>query len=215
MFKYVAKKGNNLKDYSKEVAQVDRIVEESKEIKNMAKQVFNYKEKIKDAKVENFKEAKERMGLSDVDILESLYSMTKMFYISFYISIPVFCLMIYFVATLELMSAGITLAVLGILLANCFKFSFRAFQIRKKSLCPVSDWLAAKKEWLPPKMTEKDFFQMKSVADEKEKKRIQKSKEELKKIQEEFAENEKNLEQRQKYFEGLKDEAKDWVWTDN
>lgn len=174
MFKYVSKKSKDLKNYSKEISQFDKILEESQEIKNMASSLFNHKEKIEAAKVETFKEAQERNGLSNADIVEKMYEMNKMFYVCLYCIYPVLILLIYFIIKLNFLSAMITLVVIGILGANAFKFSFRYFQFKHKSLCPVSDWVHARSEWIPKRMSEKQMFKLKNQESLKDKEEYEK-----------------------------------------
>lgn len=201
MFKYVSKKSKDLKNYSKEISQFDKILEESQEIKNMASSLFNHKEKIEAAKVETFKDAQERNGLSNADIIEKMYEMNKMFYICFYCICAVSILLIYFMIVFNFLSAMITLVVIGILGANAFKFSFRYFQFKHKSLCPVSDWLQSKNEWIPKRMSEKEMFKLKNDEVLKDKEEQEKF---LKQLEEDRKKRELLSQQTYDFYESLK-----------
>lgn len=213
MFKYVAKKGKNLKEYSKEISQIDKVLDETKEIKNMATSLFSHKEKIEKAKVETFKEAQKRNGLSNADIIEKTYDLNKMFYVCFYSIIMVFFIFIYFLISFHFLSALMTLVVIAILGANAFKFSFRFFQFKNKSLCPVSDWLNSRGSWIPKRMTQADMFLLKNEALQQDKdeeiQRVQKEKEEYEKflaqLQKEKEEYEIVSKKTDEFFQLLKD----------
>lgn len=201
MFKYVSRKSKDLKNYSKEISQFDKILEESHEIKNMASSLFNHKEKIETAKVETFKEAQERNGLSNADIIEKMYEMNKMFYVCFYCICAVSLLLIYFLVVFNFLSAMITLVVMGILAANAFKFSFRFFQFKHKSLCPVSDWIKASNEWKPKRMSEGEMFKLKNEESLKDKEEQQNF---LKKLEEDRIKRELLSKETYDFYESLK-----------
>ena len=49
----------------------------------------------------------------------------------------------------NIMGGIATLSILCICLANSFRFSFRAFQIKHQKLCTVKEWFDRGNEWFP------------------------------------------------------------------
>lgn len=170
MFEFIKRKGSDVKNYSKKILQTDNIIEQHREIKQMAGQIFNVKDKIKNAKVETFIEAKNRLQLTDVDLLTKRRQLANLFYTNLFLSFCILILTFYFILYSKQYLSGImTLTVLGISLANCFKFSFRYFQIKHKVLCPVSDWVKKSKEWAPAPVTEEDIVKLRAKIRNQEK----------------------------------------------
>lgn len=159
-----------VRNYAKEVTQLDYVKEQNKEILKTAKKVYlGSNDLIKSANVENFEEAKKRLNVDAVDIMEKRKEMAIQFYVYFALSILIFFLIIYFLFFQKsFMSALIAMSVLGICLANCFKYSFRSFQLKIEKLCPVSDWVANKDEWFPELIGEDKIFEKRrQVKDER------------------------------------------------
>lgn len=138
---FFSRKASNFTRYSKNVTNYDYVVEETKNIKNTMVKVFGTQHYLKNAKVETFKEAQIRLGITEMEVMEVYRGLCVSFYTYAAISITLFFLLIYILFFLKvLLTALMVLTVLGISLANCFKYSFRAFQFKHRKLCPVSDW---------------------------------------------------------------------------
>jgi hypothetical protein len=149
IFNWSKKKGTDAVDYGKKIVGADDIKESFSYIKQMA-QIINPKNAIKNAKKETFLQAKERLKVTDLEIIANYRNMVYGFYISFFFALICFLGIIYnlFIQK-SIFSALSMLAVLSICLANCFKFSFRSFQIKHQKLCAVKDWWERAGEWFP------------------------------------------------------------------
>jgi hypothetical protein len=150
LFNWAKTKTNNAKDVGKKVIGVKEIQASSGYIANMANVLLNPKNATKNAKKETFLQAKERLKVTDLEIITNYKNMVYGFYISLFFAVICFSGMIYnlFIQK-SIFSALTTLAILGVCLANCFKFSFRAFQIKHQKLCAVNDWWNRAAEWFP------------------------------------------------------------------
>ena len=69
MFGWLKKKSKKIVNDSGDLIGVKSIINNSAEIKDMAKNVFSPKEQIKNAREETFKEAKERLQVTDSDLV--------------------------------------------------------------------------------------------------------------------------------------------------
>lgn len=118
-------------------------------IKDLASDAFSPKNLIKNAKVENFEKAIADRGLTDFDLISLYKNYSMIFYISIVAMAICFGFSIYLsLVNFSILMLGSLLSIMLVCGANAFKFSFRAFQIKHRKLCSVSDYLA-KKEFFP------------------------------------------------------------------
>lgn len=150
LFNWAKTKTGNVKDLSKKVVGTDEIKDSSNYIAQMANILLNPKNATKNAKKETFSQAKERLKVTDLEIITNYKNMVYGFYISlFFASICFFGMLYNLFVQKSIFSAFSMLAILTVCLANCFKFSFRAFQIKHQKLCAVKDWWDRAGEWFP------------------------------------------------------------------
>lgn len=147
---WAKRKGSDAKEYAKKIVGTEDIKKSSEDIKKMAKVILSPKKAIENSKKETFIQAKERLKVSDTDISNNYKNMVYGFYISFAFGVLCFIGILHslFVRA-NILSALSMLAILGICLANSFKFSFRAFQIKHQKLCSVKEWWDRAGEWFP------------------------------------------------------------------
>lgn len=120
------------------------------EIKKMAKSLLSPKETIKNSRTETFQEARSRLGIIDADLIRTYKNFSLIFYISLAFSIFCFCGALYYLFVPQsIISAFAMISIMLLCLANSFKYSFRAFQIKHQRLCSVKDWWERSDEWLP------------------------------------------------------------------
>lgn len=154
MFKWIKNKVgssiNNTKLTSEKLIGVDRIKESSNEIKNMSKHILTPNELIKNAKVESFSEAMKRLGVKDDNLILNYKNFTYICYSSLFFSLVSFSFIFYQLFIKQSLLSSIPgFAILIFCLANAFKFSFRAFQIKHQKLCTVKEWYERTEEWIP------------------------------------------------------------------
>lgn len=143
--KFFSTKVSNLTKYSKDVVQYEYVKEQNQDFKNTAIKIFGTKEILKNAKTESFNDARERLGLTEFDILELYKGLSISFYTYVVITLLLFFFSIYILFFLKnLISALVIITLIGVCLANCFKYSFRSFQVKNRKLCPVNDWYSSK-----------------------------------------------------------------------
>ncbi len=149
LFDWAKKKGSNAKEESKKLLGTEEIKKNASFIASMAKVLFNPKETTKNAKQETFMEAKKRLNINEADLIKVYKNHVWSFYLSLLFAL--FCLFVLLINVFSFNFVGIfsSLAILLVCLSQCFKFSFRAFQIRHQKLCPVSDWTKRPAEWFP------------------------------------------------------------------
>lgn len=205
---FIGKKVSSFSNYSKDVVGYDYLKEQNKELKNTAQKLFGTKEQLKNAKTESFSSAKKRLGLSDVDLVVKYSDMSKLFYTNLGIIGVLFLIILYMLYQGLFFQSLITLTLVGVCCANCFKYSFRCFQIKNKKLCPVSDW--AKKGDYFPVLTISGVFTLEdeSLGEEEEEEIIELSGEEKKKIEE--AINLEIKEMKKSFDEKLKEEEEEY-----
>jgi hypothetical protein len=72
------------------------------------------------------------------------------FYTSLFFTLMCFSGILYNLFIQKSILSALTMsAILSLCLANCFKFSFRAFQIRHQKLCSAKEWWDRAGEWFP------------------------------------------------------------------
>lgn len=144
------KKGKDSVEYGKENINYKELSGTAKEIKSMAKVVLSPTEQIKNAKKENFQTAKERLRITDIDLIQVYRNYALICYISLLFTLVCFFGILYNLFILKSIINSLSmLSIMLLCLANSFKFSFRAFQIKHQKLCSVKEWWDRASEWLP------------------------------------------------------------------
>lgn len=120
------------------------------DIKQMWVKVLSPKDAIKNARQETFREATTRLGLTEIDLIQNYSVCSYIFYIALFFTGICFIGAIYelFVKH-NVFSAMAVLSIMSWCLANSFKYSFRAFQIKHRKLCSVKEWWVRENEWFP------------------------------------------------------------------
>lgn len=149
LFDWAKKKGSSAAEEGKKYLAVEEIKKNASFIQSMAKILFNPKETIKNSKKETFLEAKKRLNLSEVDLIRVYKNNVWSFYISLIFGFICLFLLLTNIFKFNFIGFFTSLSVLLLCLVQCFKFSFRAFQIRHQKLCPVGDWTKRPSEWFP------------------------------------------------------------------
>ena len=147
MFGWIKKKGLNSVDYGKKVIAADEIKKNASDIKDMASILLK---PTKSTKVETFNDAKKRLNVNDSELIQVYKNYVYSFYVSLVFGIISFTLLMkYLFMDNNIMGGIATLSILCICLANSFRFSFRAFQIKHQKLCTVKEWFDRGNEWFP------------------------------------------------------------------
>ncbi len=149
MFGWFKKKAGSIKDYGAEVTNTKEIKTTFDNIKDMANNNLN-PYKVKEGKKETFEQAMSRFKTTESDLIAIYKNLVYGFYISLFFVIT--CILTTFYSLFIAKTFFGAFAGLGIALfclANCFRFSFRAYQIRHRKLCDVKDWWDNSSEWLP------------------------------------------------------------------
>ncbi len=145
-FGFIKRKGSENKEYAANIAGWKNIKKGGEDIIDMA-QVLKQKPAV--GITENFQDAKQRLNVSDRDIMETykFYSIT--FYGSLFILIFSIVFFGYGIFTLSLTKILGGVAGMSIGGANAFQYSFRCFQLKHQKLCSHQDWFKRKHEWFP------------------------------------------------------------------
>lgn len=147
---WIKNKGTDSKEYVKKTINYEEVKETGGNIKEMASTLLSPKEMLRNAKRETFQEAKMRLGVTDLDLKQNYKNYSYIFYISIIFSLICFLFSLYYLfIERTLMGALAMIAIMLLCLANSFKFSFRAFQIKHQKLCSVKDWWDRANEWFP------------------------------------------------------------------
>lgn len=149
IFNWVSKKREDAKVTGKKIVNYDEIKKMNVDIKDMAANVLSPKNVIKNAKQENFQSAKKRLNVTDLDLIKNYNNFVYVLYIFLLFCVISIISMFYFLLSAQIMSALISISILSFFIANSFKFSFRAFQIKHQKLCSVKEWFDRKEEWFP------------------------------------------------------------------
>lgn len=148
MFEWIKKKGTTSVDYGKKILSTDEIKKNATDIKDMASVLLQHN--LKNTKTETFNDAKKRLNVNDVELIKVYKNYVYSFYISLAFGIICFTLLMkYLFIDNNIMGGIATLSILCICLANSFRFSFRAFQIKHQKLCTVKEWFDRGNEWFP------------------------------------------------------------------
>lgn len=112
--------------------------------------LFNPKKAIANARNETFEEAVKRHGVTDEDLKKNYNNFVITFYVSALFALVCLGLAFNYLFNEQSIMGGLSsLSIMSVCLANCFKYSFRAFQIKHRSLCSVKDFTPRVKEWFP------------------------------------------------------------------
>lgn len=150
MFEWVKRKGKNTANYGKKLVGTEEIKESFDQVKDMASVVLSPKKLIENAKTESFVDARKRLNVTDQTLLQNYKNFVYCFYISLFFSVLCFFYLIYnLFINQAIVSSLATLSILMLCAVNCFKFSFRAFQIKHQKLCSVKEWWNRANEWFP------------------------------------------------------------------
>jgi hypothetical protein len=104
---------------------------------------------VRSNRVENFNEAMVRLGVQDEDIKKNYINFVRSFWISFFFAVVCLAYGFNMAFHSQIIGALACLSITTLCLSNCFRFSFRAFQIKHKKLCSANEWFARKSEWFP------------------------------------------------------------------
>lgn len=149
LFDWAKKKSNNTYEFGKKIIGTEEISKNTNLIKEMIK-TLNPKEIKAKSKNESFLDAKKRLNVSELDIIKNYKNQVYSFYISLGFSLLCFMGTIYnLFILLNIIQSLSMLAIMLISLANCFRFSFRAFQIKHQKLCSIKEWWERSTEWIP------------------------------------------------------------------
>lgn len=154
MFESLKRKSNKEKvgfvednvKFMKKVMSVDEIKANAGLIKSMANAI----KPSKSNRVETFQEAVIRLNVSDEDLKANYRNNAVSFYVSF--TFALVCLGGLFINLFQTHNTLASLSMASIMLlclSNCFRFSFRALQIKHQNLFSPKEWLNRKKEWFP------------------------------------------------------------------
>ncbi len=149
LFDWAKKKGSDVKDEGKKYLAVEEIKKNASFISSMAKVLFSPKETLKNAKQETFLEARKRLNVNEVELIRIYKNNALSFYISLIFGFICLFFLLINIFNFNFIGLFSSLSILVLCLVQCFKFSFRAFQIRHQKLCPVSDWTKRPGEWFP------------------------------------------------------------------
>ena len=148
MFGWLKKSGIKSAHYSKKVIAAEEIKKNALDIKDMASILLN--PHAQDSKKESFNDAKKRLNINDLELIQVYKNYVYSFYVSLVFGIICFTLLMkYLFMDNNIMGGIATLSILCICLANSFRFSFRAFQIKHQKLCTVKEWFDRGNEWFP------------------------------------------------------------------
>lgn len=149
-FGWLKKKTKDSAEYGKKVVGTDDIKKSTDEIVSLANRLLNPKAQAQNAKKETFVEAKKRLNVNDIDLIKTYKNMVYSFYVSILFASLCFVGTIYQLFLMKQIMAGFSMiAILAICLANAFRFSFRAFQIKHQKLCSAQEWWNRPNEWFP------------------------------------------------------------------
>lgn len=140
------KAGEKIVDGSKKVVAYDEVKGNWAMIKDWAGKLNP--RSIKPGRVETFQSAYERLGLDE----ETLILVYRNWFLRFYLTLTVFAIGFitagYYILNGKLMALLPFMGFAAICIAQLFTSSFRMYQIRTRTLCPISEWLSKSGEWI-------------------------------------------------------------------
>lgn len=147
---WVKNKSGKLKDEAKGTVNYGQIKSVGTDVVDMASSLLSPNKLIKGSKKETFDEARQRLGVSDLDLINTYRNYAISFFMSLFFVVLCFVLIVYFLYFEKSIMGGLsTTSIMLLNLANTFRFSFRAFQIKNQKLCSVSDWWSRSDQWVP------------------------------------------------------------------
>lgn len=150
MFQWLKRKTNDTANFGKKAVGTEDIKKSFEEVKGMAQVVLSPKKQIENAKTESFVDAKKRLKVTDADLIKNYRNYAYCFYISLLFAVICFLALIYNLFVNQAIVSSLAMVAIFLLcLANCFKFSFRSFQIKHQKLCSVNEWWERSQEWFP------------------------------------------------------------------
>lgn len=150
MFSWISKKYNNVKNYSYKLLNVEDINDNISDIKGLSSVLLSPKKNISNSHKESFEDAMARLGVNEFDLLSNYKNFCYITYISFSFSILLLFLFLYnLIFFNSLLILAPIFSIFLLLLSNAINYSFRAYQIKKKTLVPFSEWLANSSYWFP------------------------------------------------------------------
>lgn len=117
-------------------------------IGRLAKVAFVPEHKRREVYQETFEEAIKRNGTTPDEINKIHRNYTIIFYTQFIYSLILLGFASKYAAENSIVGVLSSLSIMLITLALCFKYSFRAYQIKERNLCSVNEWLASR-DYLP------------------------------------------------------------------
>jgi hypothetical protein len=150
MFSWIKRRASKGVNYGKKAVNYEQVKDNTETIKSMASSILSPKKTIENARQEKFSQARDRLGVSEADLIRIYKNYATMCYISLVFTALCFLGTLYnlFIAQ-KVMASTAMLALMAVCLMNSFKFSFRAFQIKHQKLCSVQEWWNRSNEWLP------------------------------------------------------------------
>jgi hypothetical protein len=121
--------------------------------KEIAATVLSPKKAVAQARHEKFADAMKRLNVSEDDLKANYRNFAWLCWISLGFSLFLLVVTVASMAQSEIFQGAACLSITAFCLANAFKFSFRAFQIKHQKLCAVKTWYHNKGEWLPNPLT--------------------------------------------------------------
>lgn len=159
MFKWVRKGTTTVKDKLVNEGKTLLGTEEAKRYGNKivddAKKSLN-PFAVKQGRQESFESAMLRMGLNEEDIKQSYANHQLRFYIGLLIFIVAIIVLIKMLIAGNIFALGPAIACMALCLSQMFDGSFRTYQIRKRQLVPISEWIADYNEWWPSRLLSKE-----------------------------------------------------------
>jgi len=136
--------------FSKSVSNAEEIKKHSAGIADLATSLMSPKKILKNAKVETFEAAQNRLMVTEGEILQVYKNYVISFYISFFCACVCFVGFLYYAFFMtSIIPALSMMAIFTLCIINAFRFSFRAFQIKHKKLCSVNEWWESASDWFP------------------------------------------------------------------
>jgi hypothetical protein len=136
-------------DKTKKIVGYETTKKFAADTKEIAVTVLNPKKTIAQARNETFKEAKRRLKVTEEDLKANYKNFAWLCLMSLGFALFLLVIAISSIVHAQLFQALTCMSITAYCLANAFKFSFRAFQIKHQKLCGVKTWLHSKSDWLP------------------------------------------------------------------
>jgi intracellular multiplication protein IcmV len=146
---WFAKRGQAATDKTKKIVAFEATKQFTNDTREIAATMLNPSKAIAEARIEKFTEAVKRLGVTEDDLKNNYKNFAWLCWISLSFAVFSLSIGIFFTFHASLLQGVAMVSIAAFSLANAFKFSYRAFQIRHQKLCGVKPWLQRSKEWLP------------------------------------------------------------------